>query len=196
MLFHNKRRRAKRVRKFFKFYTPSALFKCFFTIEFFLYLWKVGGGGAGPPGPPPPPSSYGHDLSLCPSVCPSVHSVSIHSVFRTFLSCLWDIDLKFGIWIYLEILQIKFDVCLVWPTFTGVITLCKNLVFRTFLVPLYDIDPKFGTVDGFIIPSQQRWRGYSNAAIRGWLGEWVGACVSGWIRMCVRHALPCGHDSD
>ena len=27
------------------------------------------------------------------------------------------------------------------------------------------------------IPSQQRWRGYSNAAVRGWLGEWVGACV-------------------
>ena len=22
-----------------------------------------------------------------------------------------------------------------------------------------------------IIPSQQRWRGYSNAAVRGWLGE-------------------------
>ena len=26
---------------------------------------------------------------------------------------------------------------------------------------------------GLIIPSQQRWRGYSNAAVRGWLGEWV-----------------------
>ena len=24
----------------------------------------------------------------------------------------------------------------------------------------------------FIIPSQQRWRGYSNAAVRGWLGLW------------------------
>ena len=35
------------------------------------------------------------------------------------------------------------------------------------------------------IPSQQRWRGYSNAAVRGWLGEWVGswvgACVRGWV---------------
>ena len=29
----------------------------------------------------------------------------------------------------------------------------------------------------FIIPSQQRWRGYSNAAVRLWLGEWVGAWV-------------------
>ena len=28
-----------------------------------------------------------------------------------------------------------------------------------------------------IIPSQQRWRGYSNAAVHGWLGEWMGACV-------------------
>ena len=27
-----------------------------------------------------------------------------------------------------------------------------------------------------IIPSQQRWRGYSNAAVRVWLGEWVGEC--------------------
>ena len=28
--------------------------------------------------------------------------------------------------------------------------------------------------------------------VGGWMSEWVGACV----RMCVRHALPCGHDSD
>ena len=36
-----------------------------------------------------------------------------------------DIDLKFGIWIYLNIIvQIKFDFCCVWPTFTWVITLC------------------------------------------------------------------------
>ena len=28
-----------------------------------------------------------------------------------------------------------------------------------------------------IIPSQQRWRGYSNAAVRRWLGEWVGASI-------------------
>ena len=33
-----------------------------------------------------------------------------------------------------------------------------------------------------IIPSQQSWRGYSNAAVRGWLGEWVGECVRGWVR--------------
>ena len=46
------------------------------------------------------------------------------------------------------------------------------------------------------IPSQQRWRGYSNAAIRGWLGEWVGAWVGGCVRMCVRHTLTCGHYSD
>ena len=51
-----------------------------------------------------------------------------------------------------------------------------------------------------VIPSQQRWRGYSNAAVRGWLGEWVSMWVSGFVRGCVRewvrHALPCGHDSE
>ena len=36
--------------------------------------------------------------------------------------------------------------------------------------------------------SQQRWRGYSNAAVRGWMGAWA----SWWVR----HVLPCGHDSD
>ena len=34
----------------------------------------------------------------------------------------------------------------------------------------------------FVIPSKLRWRGYSNAAVRGWLGEWV----SGFVRECVR----------
>ena len=51
-----------------------------------------------------------------------------------------------------------------------------------------------------IIPSQQRWRGYSNAAVRGWLGEWVSGFVSewvgGWVRAWVRPTLACGHDSD
>ena len=48
----------------------------------------------------------------------------------------------------------------------------------------------------FVIPSQQRWRGYSNAAVRGWLGEWVGSWVSEWVGAWVRPTLPCGHDSD
>ena len=47
-----------------------------------------------------------------------------------------------------------------------------------------------------IIPSQQRWRGYSNAAVRGWLGEWVREWVRACVREWVRNALPCGHDSD
>ena len=42
----------------------------------------------------------------------------------------------------------------------------------------------------FIIPSQQHWRGqrlrgYSNAAVRGWLGEWVSEWVSGCVCACV-----------
>ena len=32
-----------------------------------------------------------------------------------------------------------------------------------------------------VIPSQQSWRGYSNAAVCGWLGEWVGS----WVSACV-----------
>ena len=31
------------------------------------------------------------------------------------------------------------------------------------------------TVCSAYYPSQQHWRGYSNAAVRGWLSEWVGA---------------------
>ena len=36
-------------------------------------------------------------------------------------------------------------------------------------------------VSNLVIPSQQRWRGYSNAAVRGWLGEWVGSWVGGYV---------------
>ena len=49
---------------------------------------------------------------------------------------LWDIDLKFGMWICHDIIQIKFEFSHAWPTFTGVIALCWNLVFRTFLYRL------------------------------------------------------------
>ena len=63
-------------------------------------------------------------------MCPSTQFSKLFSVV------LWYIDLKFGIWIYLDIIQIKFDFCLVWYTFTWVIAVCKNLVFRTFLSPL------------------------------------------------------------
>ena len=52
------------------------------------------------------------------------------------------------------------------------------------------------TNDYVVIPSQQRWRGYSNAAVRGWLGEWVSEWVGSWVRAWVRPTLPCGHDSD
>ena len=41
----------------------------------------------------------------------------------------------------------------------------------------------------FIIPSQQSWRGYSNAAVRGWLGEWVSEWVRGWVRAWVRGSV-------
>ena len=45
-------------------------------------------------------------------------------ISRFFSVTFWDIDLKFGIWICLNIIQIKFEFCHAWPTFTGVIALC------------------------------------------------------------------------
>ena len=41
-------------------------------------------------------------------------------------------------------IQIKFNFSYVWPTFTWVIALCKNLVFRTFFSFFCDFDLKFG----------------------------------------------------
>ena len=38
---------------------------------------------------------------------------------------------------------------------------------------------------GVVIPSQQSWRGYSNAAVRGWLGEWVSGFVGACVGECV-----------
>ena len=83
-------------------------------------------------------------LAVCQSVCPSVR-LSLRPSVRPSTRCpstrfsgvfsavLWDIDFKFGIWICLDIIQIKFEFRHAWPTFTGVIALCWNLVFRVFL---------------------------------------------------------------
>ena len=82
---------------------------------------------------------------VCPSVCPSVRqSVSPLGVRPTRFSELFsvvlsDIDLKFGIWIYLNIIQIKFDCGCVWPTFTWVIALAKLFVFPDFSLSSFDI---------------------------------------------------------
>ena len=82
-------------------------------------------------------------LSFCPSVCLSVRLSVRQSTWcpssrfsELFSVVLWDLDLKFGIWICLDIIQIKFDFGCVWPTFTWVIALCKKSVFRTFLCHL------------------------------------------------------------
>ena len=58
-------------------------------------------------------------LSVCLSVRLSVHAVSVHSVFLSelFSVVLWDIDLEFGIRLYLDMIQIKFDFCRIYLTF-------------------------------------------------------------------------------
>ena len=71
-------------------------------------------------------------LSVCQSTwCPSTRFSEL------FWVVLWDIDLKFGVWICLGIVQIKFEFRLAWCTFTGVIAVCWNLVFRLFLCFLF-----------------------------------------------------------
>ena len=47
-----------------------------------------------------------------------------------------DLDLKFCIWIYLDIIQIKFEIWRVWPNWTAVIVFSYNLVFDTFICRL------------------------------------------------------------
>ena len=74
--------------------------------------------------------------SVCPSVCQSTRCPSTQ-FSKLFSVVLWDIDLKFGMWICLDIIQIKFEFCHAWLTSTGVIALCWNLVFRVFLCRLW-----------------------------------------------------------
>ena len=78
-----------------------------------------------------------------PSFCPSVHQSVCQSTrcpstrfSELFSVILWDIDLKFGMWICLDMIQTKFEFPHAWPTFTGVIALCWNLVFQVFLCHL------------------------------------------------------------
>ena len=121
-------------------------------------------------------------LSVCPSVClficllvrTSVHllvnSVSVWRtfasvfalckifVFRTFLPCFFfrEIDLKFVIWIFLDIIQIKFNCCLVWPIYAWVMVLCRNSV--VLFSPVFcDIDYKVGIHVYEMVLTYYRW---------------------------------------
>ena len=71
-------------------------------------------------------------LAVRPSVCLSV----ILQFSRLFYAFFCDIDLKLGIRIGIDIIQIKFEFRHARPNFTGVIALCNNLVFQTFLCRL------------------------------------------------------------
>ena len=55
--------------------------------------------------------------------------------FPDFSAIFWDTYTNsiFEMWIFLDVIYVKFDFCCVWPTFTCVIALFKNLVFLTFL---------------------------------------------------------------
>ena len=77
-------------------------------------------------------------LSVCPSVRLSVRPLGVRPLgFPEFSQPSFEIlTWNFGIWICLDIIQIKFEFRHAWPTFTGVIALCWNLVFRVFLCRL------------------------------------------------------------
>ena len=112
------------------------------------YRWNRGGGGGGdfrfprrlplclsPTGETGGDFRFPRRLPLCLSVCQSTRCPSTR-FSELFSVVLWDIDLKFGMLIRLDIIQIKFEFPYAWPTFTGVIALCLNLVFRVFLCRL------------------------------------------------------------
>ena len=63
-------------------------------------------------------------LAVCSSVSQSVRQFVTRQFSRLFFAVFWDIDLKFGICICPDIIQIKFDFGYAWPSFTGVIALC------------------------------------------------------------------------
>ena len=74
---------------------------------------------------------------------------------------LWDIDLKFRIQLCLDMIQIKFDFCLGWPTFTSVIALCKNVRPLGF--------PNFLTLLPF---AKINFSGLSSSVLWYWLDIW------------------------
>ena len=140
--------------------------------------------------------------SVRPSVHPSVRPSGSPSVSHSFphfsLTCFDILSWNFANHFLLED-SIKLE-CRQFPSiFVGVMPLLelKILEIHSFLhfSPIcFDILGWNFAYD-FVIPSQQRGRGYSNAAVGGWLGEWVDGCVRECVRPSVRRALPCGHDS-
>ena len=103
---------------------------------------------------------------------------------------LWHIELKFCIWLCFTVLQIKFKCRQFASIFVGVMPLLELRILKIYSFPHFSLTCfdllSWNFAHGFVIPSQQSWRGYSNAAVRGWLGEWVG----GWVRSWVRGSVP------
>ena len=69
------------------------------------------------------------NLSVSLPVRPSVSQ----TFFTEFSLMSYKIDFKFGIWITLGIIQIKYEFRRAWFTFTRSIAICQNLVFQSFL---------------------------------------------------------------
>ena len=67
-------------------------------------------------------------LSVRQSISQSTRCLSTR-FSELFSVVLWDIDLKFSIWICVDIIQIKLDFGRVWHTFTWVIALCITFRF-------------------------------------------------------------------
>ena len=72
-----------------------------------------------------------------------------------FSAVAWDIDLKFGIWICHDTMQLMLEFRHTWPTLKGVITLCSNFVFRTFLCSLLRYSIKILYMNCFWLNSDQ-----------------------------------------
>ena len=61
---------------------------------------------------------------------------------RFFSASFWDIELKFGIWIYFGFIQIKFEFCQAWPFLQELLRFAKIYFSRLFHAVFWDFDLK------------------------------------------------------
>ena len=78
-------------------------------------------------------------------------------------------------------LLVIYILCLLWLVSLNVLWCSKHSLPNTYYC-LYSLQYLLPLDLSFFIPSQQRWRGYSNAAVRGY---WVGGCVRPYVHPSV-----------